>query len=137
MRHRFHGRKACQRFTAALVLAAGLTFPARIVGQERVDPMATTVGQWFAMIEHSFIALADAMPAGRYGFKPTDGAFQDVRTFGEQVKHVACSNFAFFNEIEKNNGIRIPKEATVSFPTYLIHHDEQFYPDPEKFNPDR
>ena len=101
MRHRFHGRKACQRFTAALVLTAGLTFPARTGGQERVDPMATTVGQWFAMIAQSFIALADAMPAGRYGFKPTDGAFQDVRTFGEQVKHVACSNFAFFNEIEK------------------------------------
>ena len=52
-------------------------------------------------IEQSFIALADAMPAESYGFKPTDGAFKDVRTFGEQVKHVACSNFAFFNEIEK------------------------------------
>ncbi len=49
MRHRCHGRKACQRFTAALVLTAGLTFPARTLGQERVDPMATTVGQWFAM----------------------------------------------------------------------------------------
>jgi hypothetical protein len=24
-----------------------------------------------------------------------------VRTFAEQVKHVACANFAFFNEIEK------------------------------------
>src|SRR5687768_11216643 len=92
---------ACQRFTAALVLTAGLTFPVRTLGQERVDPMATTVGQRFAMIEQSFIALADAMPAARYAFKPTDGAFQDVRTFGEQVKHVACSNFAFFNQIEK------------------------------------
>ena len=72
-----------------------------MVGQERVDPMATTVGQSFAMIEQSFIALADAMPAASYGFKPTDGAFKDVRTFGEQVKHVACGNFALFNEIEK------------------------------------
>jgi len=80
-----------------LAPAAFLTFPAYMVGQERVDPMATTVGQWFAMIEQSFIALADAMPAASYGFKPTDGAFKDVRTFGEQAKHVACSNFAFFN----------------------------------------
>ena len=31
-----------------------------MVGQERVDPMATTVGQSFAMIEQSFIALAHA-----------------------------------------------------------------------------
>jgi len=36
-----------------------------MVGQERADPMATTVGQSFAMIEQSFIALADAMP-GRW-----------------------------------------------------------------------
>ncbi len=84
-----------------LAVTAFLTCPAHPVGQERVDPMATTVGQWFAMIDQSFTAIADAMPAAGYGFKPTGGAFTDVRTFGEQVKHVACSNFAFFNEIEK------------------------------------
>ena len=101
MPHLFQGRKACQHFTAVLVLTAGLTFPAHTLGQERIDPMAVTVGQQFTMIEQSFIALADAMPAGQYGFKPTGGAFGDVRTFGEQVKHVACNNFAMFNEIEK------------------------------------
>jgi len=100
MPHLFHG-KACQRLTAAIVLTAGLTCPARTLGQERIDPMAVTVGQSYTMIERSFIALADAMPAGQYAFKPTGGAFDDVRTFGEQVKHVACSNTAFFNEIEK------------------------------------
>ena len=63
--------------------------------------MAQTVGQWFTMIERSFIPLAEAMPADKYNFKPTSGAFADVRTFGEQIKHVACANFAFFNEIEK------------------------------------
>src|SRR6478672_4547075 len=41
------------------------------------------------------------MPDAAYGFKPDNGAFKDVRTFGEQVKHVACSNFGLFNEIEK------------------------------------
>ncbi len=101
MPHLFQGKKACQRFTAVLALTAGLTLPARTLGQERIDPMAVTVGQRFMMIEQTFIALADAMPAEQYGFKPTDGAFGDVRTFGEQVKHVACSNFAFFNQIEK------------------------------------
>jgi hypothetical protein len=47
------------------------------------------------------VNLAEAMPAEKYGFKPTNGEFKDVRTFGEQVKHVACANFAFFSEIEK------------------------------------
>ena len=75
MPHVFRGKKACQRFTAVLVLTAGLTFPARTLGQQRSDPMAVTVGQWFMMIEQTFIALADAMPAEQYGFKPTGGAF--------------------------------------------------------------
>jgi uncharacterized damage-inducible protein DinB len=85
-----------------LATAASVVFsPARAIGQERVDPMATTVAQWFTMIEKSFVGLADAMPADKYAFKPTNGEFKGVRTFGEQVKHVACANVAFFNEIEK------------------------------------
>jgi hypothetical protein len=40
------------------------------------------------------------MPADKYGFAPKDGEFKGVRTFGEQVKHVACANVAFFNEVE-------------------------------------
>jgi hypothetical protein len=63
--------------------------------------MAATVAEQFTAIEESFIALADAMPAEKYAFKPTSGEFKDVRTFAEQVKHVACNNFAMFNEIEK------------------------------------
>ena len=94
-------KNARRWLTAVIVVAVGLTFPARGVAQERMDPMAATVGQWFAMIERSFVGLADAMPAEKYAFKPANGEFKDVRTFGEQVKHVACSNFAFFNEIEK------------------------------------
>jgi uncharacterized damage-inducible protein DinB len=62
--------------------------------------MVSTIEPWWAMISKSFISVADAMPAEKYGFKPKDGAFDTVRTFGEQVKHVACANYAFFNEIE-------------------------------------
>jgi DinB family protein len=84
-----------------LAVAACLTIPARAVGQEQVDPMASTVAEQLTGIAESFIALADAMPAEKYAFKPTNGEFKDVRTFAEQVKHVACNNFAMFNEIEK------------------------------------
>lgn len=69
--------------------------------QETLDPMAATVVQWFTMIAQSLVSLADAMPAEKYDFKPIDGAFKDARTFGEQLKHVACGNIAFFNEIER------------------------------------
>jgi uncharacterized damage-inducible protein DinB len=51
-------------------------------------------------VEGNFLAVAEAMPESKYGFVPTAGNFDGVRSFGEQVKHVACSNVAFFNEIE-------------------------------------
>jgi hypothetical protein len=40
------------------------------------------------------------MPENKYGYIPTAGNFKDARSFAEQVKHVACAQFAFFNEIE-------------------------------------
>jgi uncharacterized damage-inducible protein DinB len=83
----------------ALAVVIAYSDPVRV--QEPAAPMAETVGQWFALIEKQFVSLADAMPADKFDFKPTTGAFADVRTFGEQVKHVACANFGFFNEIEK------------------------------------
>ncbi len=40
------------------------------------------------------------MPEDKYGYVPTSGKFDDARTFGQQVKHMACAEFAFFNEFE-------------------------------------
>lgn len=40
------------------------------------------------------------MPESKYSFVPVEGNFAGARTFGEQLNHVACSQFAFFNQIE-------------------------------------
>jgi uncharacterized damage-inducible protein DinB len=120
-------RGIARRYAAAMVIvAAGLTCAAPAAAQDRMDPMAATVVQWFTMIETSFVSLAEAMPAERYGFRPADGEFKDVRTFGEQVKHVACSNFGFFNEIEKKEpppqcdvGGPSPAQTKAELLTYL------------------
>lgn len=37
-------------------------------------------------------SAAEAMPADKYQFAPTDGEFKGVRTFGQQVKHLAATN---------------------------------------------
>ncbi len=50
-------------------------------------------------IEHDFTALAEAMPNDKWNFKPTQGEFKDVRSFGEQVKHVACANEAWAKQM--------------------------------------
>jgi uncharacterized damage-inducible protein DinB len=43
-------------------------------------------------ITKEIVSAADAMPADKYGFAPTEGEFRGVRTFGKQVKHLAATN---------------------------------------------
>jgi len=62
--------------------------------------VSDSVKRVLQVTETQFLSLAEAMPAKLYGFAPSAAGFEGVRTFAEQVKHVACSNFAFFNEIE-------------------------------------
>jgi len=62
--------------------------------------------------EYEVRSAAEAMPADKWNYRPAQGLFKnersafgpaevpDVRTFAEQVKHVACSNFAFAAELE-------------------------------------
>jgi uncharacterized damage-inducible protein DinB len=92
-----------RRLVCLSIAVAWVALPRTAGAQERVDPMAETVGRGFTMIEQSFVPLAEAMPAEKYSFTPANGEFANVRTFAEQVKHVACANFAFFNEIEKKD----------------------------------
>jgi uncharacterized damage-inducible protein DinB len=44
-------------------------------------------------VEHDFVPAAEAMPEANFGFAPTNGEFKGVRTFGEQIKHVAAVNY--------------------------------------------
>ena len=39
--------------------------------------------------EKEFVSLVEAMPADKFGFAPTGGKFDGVRTFAQQAKHVA------------------------------------------------
>jgi uncharacterized damage-inducible protein DinB len=82
---------------ASLVAALGLGSAASAAAQATV---ASTMDPTLGMVERSLVGLAEAMPAESYAFRPTTGAVANVRTFGEQVKHVACANVAFFNQIE-------------------------------------
>ena len=43
-------------------------------------------------VQTQIVSAADAMPAVKYGFSPSEGEFKGVRTFGQQVKHLAATN---------------------------------------------
>ena len=65
--------------------------------------IAESVSGTLQFAEGNFIGLAEAMPDDKYSYVPAVpavGKFDGVRSFGEQVKHVACAQFAFFNEFE-------------------------------------
>ena len=62
--------------------------------------IADSISGTLQFAEGNFLGVAEAMPENKYSFVPTAGKFDDVRSFGEQVKHVACAQFAFFNEFE-------------------------------------
>jgi hypothetical protein len=59
--------------------------------------------------EYEVRSAAEAMPEEKYSYRPAEGKFKnekpefgpaEVRTFAEQVKHVACANFAFAAELD-------------------------------------
>src|SRR5712664_4198846 len=59
--------------------------------------------------EYQVRSAAEAMPEEKYSYRPAEGKFKnekpefgpaEVRTFAEQVKHVACANFAFAAELD-------------------------------------
>ena len=62
--------------------------------------IAESVSGTLQFAEGNFLGVAEAMPDNKYSFVPTAGKFDGVRSFAEQVKHVACAQFAFFNEFE-------------------------------------
>ncbi len=77
--------------SACLLLLSGIALA------QAAKPEPQTVSQVLAHsvtnVEHEFVPAAEAMPEDKYAFAPTTGEFKGVRTFGQQVKHVAAVNY--------------------------------------------
>jgi hypothetical protein len=62
-----------------------------------MSPVAKTFDNQLASVEKEVVSLAEAMPANKYGFAPGsapfEGEFSGVRTFAQQVTHIAAVNF--------------------------------------------
>ncbi|MGH9146755.1 MAG: hypothetical protein ACRD1Q_08605, partial [Vicinamibacterales bacterium] len=87
--------------TCILVVTVGHASNAWAQAPVQEQTMVSTVLPIWQMIERSLIGAAEAMPEDKWSFAPREGAFTNARTFSEQIKHVACGNFAFFQEIEQ------------------------------------
>jgi hypothetical protein len=77
------------RFLIPLLLCAGM-----YAAEPALPQSAKILDQQLSMIERELVPLAEAMPADKYDFAPTQGEFKGVRTFGQQVSHTAAVIFA-------------------------------------------
>ena len=83
--------------TTALLLAAGLALSAQAPAAKPAPAAEPTVGAamdaTFQWVSGQFIPAADAMPEDKYDWAPTTGEFKGVKTFAQQVKHIAAVNY--------------------------------------------
>ncbi len=67
------------------------------LAQDKAEPkptFASVLDRQLTNSEKTAVPAADAMPADKYDFAPTQGEFKGVRTFGAEVKHMAVANYA-------------------------------------------
>jgi uncharacterized damage-inducible protein DinB len=81
---------------AAQEMAAKPDVKAKPAAKPAAKPDAT-VGTAFngtyQWVVGQFMGAAEAMPEDTFGFAPSTGEFKGVKTFAEQVKHVAAVNY--------------------------------------------
>jgi uncharacterized damage-inducible protein DinB len=79
--------------TVPVHLAAAKSSPAQIYAK------------LFSSQENEVISAAEAMPADKYDFKPTKGTFEGVRTFGQQLTHIAATQYYYFGNFGVQGGV--------------------------------
>ena len=63
------------------------------LAQTRIT-LSQALDYWISNCEKEVVSAADAMPEPKYSFAPTTGEFTGVRTFAEQIKHLAANNYS-------------------------------------------
>lgn len=85
--------------TAVLLLALGAPGTVAIANaQAKSDQKPTFSGvldRTITSTAKEIVPAAEAMPDDKFNFAPTQGEFKGVRTFAQQVKHIAAVNYMF------------------------------------------
>ena len=84
---------SCVAFCVLAVSAVGAAQDNK--GKDEHRTVGQVLDHTVSNVEREFVSATEAMPEDKFGFAPTNGEFKGVRTFGEQVKHVAAVNYIF------------------------------------------
>ena len=78
---------------SALILCSFGLAQAQTQTKEEKKNLSQVVDNATQRLERDFVPAAEAMPEDKYSFAPTNGDFKGVRTFAEEIKHVAATNY--------------------------------------------
>jgi uncharacterized damage-inducible protein DinB len=82
----------------ALSSAQSMPSPAKTpvrLAESKTSP-AQIYAKLFSSQEEEVVSAAEVMPEDKYNFAPKDGTFEGVRTFAQQVTHIAASQYYYF-----------------------------------------
>src|SRR5579863_8509237 len=96
---------------SGIALLAAVALPA---SAQQANPLATALRNFYMGNRNNLLRTAEKMPEENYGMRP--GAQQEVRTFGQQVGHLARYNYLWCaqskGEKNPNAGSNLEKLAT-------------------------
>src|SRR5881409_2617864 len=97
--------------TAALSLIAASAYPqapksspAAAASPSTPPTVASAIDRQISLVEKEVVEAAEAMPEDKFDFSPEKlnlpgSNYKGVRTFGEQLKHIAASNYLIWSPI--------------------------------------
>jgi hypothetical protein len=80
----------------ALLALGTVVSAAAAVPQAKADQKPTfsaVYDRTLSGIEREIVPAAEAMPDDKFNFAPTQGEFKGVRTYAQQIKHIAAVNY--------------------------------------------
>src|SRR5216684_5081312 len=88
-------RKPNYLLTLAVLLAVCGAARAQAGKAPALDSVRETLDSWITNAEKHVVPVAEVMPEDKYSFAPAEasGEFKGVRTFAQQLKHIAAANY--------------------------------------------
>jgi len=86
-------KKAAGLLALLLLMAGGRVARAQDAKPAEHRTIAQVMDRGVSGVEGEFVPAAEAMPEDKFSYAPTNGEFKGVRTFAQQVKHVAAVNY--------------------------------------------
>jgi uncharacterized damage-inducible protein DinB len=91
-------------FATGAIAQGGAKPAAPAAAPAQPPTVGAVIDREISIIEREFVSAAEAMPEDKFNFTPIDlkiqgSSYEGVRTFAEEIKHVATANYMFWGAI--------------------------------------